>query len=524
MFALFLFGFFIIPFAKAEQTDLDPPTNVKAVQYPNGIIKISWQAPQSPVDGYLVYRNGERIDVYFYDETSNSIRYGGLETEVFDISLPASAETYTYQIYSFRVNKDPIFGNTTLAAPSVDTVSLSVDPTKFQLGDAIISKLAFNPATPKTNESFTIIATIKNIGEYPIDLISNFPVNSDFVFDKGDKNDIRESFQVTGDGVINPGEEINVTFFSGKKLFYSSPGQYQITACIGCYSKWEGGIDTERFYYTNIFRESKTNNNIFTATITVSENNDVTPPNPPTNITLSQSEVFSRREVFVEWDLPLDSDYSGVNIYRSTENNTLGNLITKGGNISFANVGKGFYNDFDIEDGKTYYYTLRAFDISGNESESTEQFSITTNFGPLTTFPEARWLVKNQKYVEVFYVDNKLQLHWIVDEQAAAKHFGPHWNRHIKVYDDLSDFNLIYDSNFTIDSERGGPSQSQALPGQLVKDKRYPEIYYIGDDKQLHWVVDESTAVKRFNTDWIKTVKTFDDLIYLDASYGDPVK
>jgi len=49
------------------------------------------------------------------------------------------------------------------------------------------------------------------------------------------------------------------------------------------------------------------------------------------------------------------------------------------------------------------------------------------------------WLIKNKEFVEIFYVDENLCLHWIINEQAAEKHFGVTWNYegNIKEFDEV---------------------------------------------------------------------------------------
>lgn len=54
------------------------------------------------------------------------------------------------------------------------------------------------------------------------------------------------------------------------------------------------------------------------------------------------------------------------------------------------------------------------------------------------------WLVKNNEFAEVFYVDHDSKLRWIVDEEAAEKHFGSIWNQIIKEYEDLNVFGLQF--------------------------------------------------------------------------------
>ncbi|MBU1164401.1 peptidoglycan DD-metalloendopeptidase family protein [Patescibacteria group bacterium] len=56
-------------------------------------------------------------------------------------------------------------------------------------------------------------------------------------------------------------------------------------------------------------------------------------------------------------------------------------------------------------------------------------------------------LVKNKKTVEVFYVDENMELRWIINEQVAEKHFGPTWNQIIKEVDDINEFGLAYGPN-----------------------------------------------------------------------------
>ena len=58
-------------------------------------------------------------------------------------------------------------------------------------------------------------------------------------------------------------------------------------------------------------------------------------------------------------------------------------------------------------------------------------------------------LVKNLKFVEVFYVDNNLCLQWVVNEKAALKHFGVTWNSedNIKEFDDVGSHGYKFCAN-----------------------------------------------------------------------------
>lgn len=54
-------------------------------------------------------------------------------------------------------------------------------------------------------------------------------------------------------------------------------------------------------------------------------------------------------------------------------------------------------------------------------------------------------LIKNREFAEVFYVDDDLCLHWIINEKAAAKHFGKTWNRNIKEHDKIVGYKFCND-------------------------------------------------------------------------------
>lgn len=47
---------------------------------------------------------------------------------------------------------------------------------------------------------------------------------------------------------------------------------------------------------------------------------------------------------------------------------------------------------------------------------------------------QSGWLIKNNQFAEVFYVDQDLCLRWVVDERAASRHFGYDWNQKIRRY------------------------------------------------------------------------------------------
>lgn len=52
---------------------------------------------------------------------------------------------------------------------------------------------------------------------------------------------------------------------------------------------------------------------------------------------------------------------------------------------------------------------------------------------------QSGWLIKNKEFVEVFSVDENLCLHWIINEDAAERFYGPTWNHYgvIKEFDNI---------------------------------------------------------------------------------------
>lgn len=71
--------------------------------------------------------------------------------------------------------------------------------------------------------------------------------------------------------------------------------------------------------------------------------------------------------VQLSWTNPISSDFAGVDIYRSQAKGALGQLIASG-----LSVGTNSYDDYDVVNGKTYYYTVVAFDLYGNSVKSVQ--------------------------------------------------------------------------------------------------------------------------------------------------------
>ena len=72
--------------------------------------------------------------------------------------------------------------------------------------------------------------------------------------------------------------------------------------------------------------------------------------------------------------------------------------------------------------------------IGLNELQS---FIEPTDINPLGL--RSNWLIKNNKFVEVFWVNDDKCLVWITNEQSAEKNFGITWNYEgtIKEFDNI---------------------------------------------------------------------------------------
>ncbi|OQX51593.1 hypothetical protein B5M47_00145 [candidate division CPR3 bacterium 4484_211] len=95
---------------------------------------------------------------------------------------------------------------------------------------------------------------------------------------------------------------------------------------------------------------------------------DTTPPDAPTDITA----VSGSTQVELSWTNPSQADFDHVNIYRSTTEGSLGDLVKSSADSSVAS-----YTDTGLVNGTTYYYTLRSVDERGNESTNANQVSAT---------------------------------------------------------------------------------------------------------------------------------------------------
>ncbi|MFM2165016.1 MAG: hypothetical protein RL325_1453, partial [Planctomycetota bacterium] len=107
---------------------------------------------------------------------------------------------------------------------------------------------------------------------------------------------------------------------------------------------------------------------------------DTTPPASP----ISVAATAGQNQATIQWAANTESDLAGYRVYRSTTNGTgylevTTSLLTAPG---FTNTG--------LTGGTTYYYVVRAFDLSGNASANSAQVSVvpTAPPTPVTLFSD----------------------------------------------------------------------------------------------------------------------------------------
>ena len=97
---------------------------------------------------------------------------------------------------------------------------------------------------------------------------------------------------------------------------------------------------------------------------------DITPPSPPSNIKIQEPPYSDYPEggvLKLNWENPSEIDFSSVTIYRSVSTTTiLDNPIL----LTSAT----FYTDTELQNGVTYYYTIRSMDNYGNESQNVDYY------------------------------------------------------------------------------------------------------------------------------------------------------
>ncbi len=105
----------------------------------------------------------------------------------------------------------------------------------------------------------------------------------------------------------------------------------------------------------------------FTSFAPVTGSADTTPPAAPTGVTVTDSTLGG--SLSFSWVNPINTDFAGIKIYRSTVSGTIGELVAS------VTDGSTSYTDTGLTNGTTYYYILHAVDEVGNESYNTDQYS-----------------------------------------------------------------------------------------------------------------------------------------------------
>lgn len=101
-------------------------------------------------------------------------------------------------------------------------------------------------------------------------------------------------------------------------------------------------------------------------------------------------------------------------------------------------------NGYLSSDGKCYCNNGYQWDSNKNQCIKIETSNVGVTLGvsysednPLGL--KSGWLIKNKKFAEVFSVDSNICLHWIMNEGAAERFYGPTWNDYgvIKEFDEI---------------------------------------------------------------------------------------
>ena len=84
----------------------------------------------------------------------------------------------------------------------------------------------------------------------------------------------------------------------------------------------------------------------------------------------STPSTAATASVTFQWDPVADSDLAGYRVYQSTSSTSLGTRIKD--NIPPSTTS---YQAVNLTKGTTYYFVVKAFDTSGNESSASNQIS-----------------------------------------------------------------------------------------------------------------------------------------------------
>jgi hypothetical protein len=95
------------------------------------------------------------------------------------------------------------------------------------------------------------------------------------------------------------------------------------------------------------------------------------PPETPTNLRVTTSE--DKGELILTWDANDEEDLEGYGIYRSTTSYESSDNGTGYELVTTVDESTTSFVDTGLDDGKTYYYVVTAFDETGNESPYSDE-------------------------------------------------------------------------------------------------------------------------------------------------------
>ncbi|MEK7653530.1 MAG: hypothetical protein AAB358_03555, partial [Patescibacteria group bacterium] len=378
---------------KAQTTYIEPPQNVKVGYQDNGTVAITWDPSTTPnIDGYMIYRD-DSLYANIWNYTKNNWVQGA--TSKFALDLDAvnlnngTSTRHKYQVLA-RIKES---SRLNLTAPNVAGSIIEVidiPHNQISLGDLIITDIETIPSNPVAYQNIGYKITIKNQGPGDVYVAEGATTPVEMLFSWGIGNAQSGYYYISSKNIFSAGK--TQTFeVTSTNFYYEKSGEYQISACIGCDTNFQTGQINPNNVSNKFFKETNYSNNTFSKNITVtpSQNNSVV--DPPKVMKVKEDGFFNLNGVVIYFIPPQNRDFKGVKLYRSEASSTLGQLIQQKdigqdmlaggvlGDFLSANINDTGKNEEGLPKGKTYYYTLRAYNRAGQESSNTDQYSITIN-------------------------------------------------------------------------------------------------------------------------------------------------
>lgn len=118
-------------------------------------------------------------------------------------------------------------------------------------------------------------------------------------------------------------------------------------------------------------------------------------------------------EATVSWDKNKESDLNGYKIYYGISSGNYNNVIDVGNNIS--------YTVTNLDSNITYYFAITAYDLSGNESEFSEEVLWKLNSSPVEEEEETEKRIESTayNYKNPFDIDLGTEIVFITEESGT---------------------------------------------------------------------------------------------------------